>query len=137
MAYVSQELKKKLAVDVKAILKKYNVKGTLSVDNHSTLVLKIKSGPIDFIENYKRIAKLRARDEYDATQAENVTCINVNVYWFKEHFDGAAREFLTEVHSAMNKGNFDHSDLQTDYFHVGWWTDIKIGTWDKQYQVTA
>ena len=52
MAYMSQDHKAKIAPVVKAILKKYNVKGTLAVRHHSSLVLNIKSGSIDFIENY-------------------------------------------------------------------------------------
>ena len=52
MAYMSQERKQSLAPAIKAVLKKYGVKGTLAVNNHSTLVLNIKSGSIDFIENF-------------------------------------------------------------------------------------
>ena len=52
MAYMSQERKQSLAPSIKAVLKKYGVKGTLAVRNHSTLVLNIKSGSIDFIENF-------------------------------------------------------------------------------------
>ena len=52
MAYMSQEHKAKIAPVVKEILKKYGVKGTLAVRHHSSLVLNIKSGKIDFIENY-------------------------------------------------------------------------------------
>ena len=60
MAYVSQDRKKSLAPAIKAVLKKYNVKGTLSVRNHSSLVLTLKSGSIDFIENFINLKKLNA-----------------------------------------------------------------------------
>ena len=52
MAYVSQELKSKLSPQIKAICKKYGVKASLAVRNHSTLVLNVKSGKIDFIRDY-------------------------------------------------------------------------------------
>ena len=52
MAYVSQELKAKLAPAIKSICKKYGVKASIAVSNHSTLVLNIKQGRIDFIENF-------------------------------------------------------------------------------------
>ena len=52
MAYVSQELKAKLAPKIKAICKKYGVKASLAVRNHSVLCLNIKSGKIDFIGNF-------------------------------------------------------------------------------------
>ena len=37
MAYVSQEMKKELAPAIKAVLKKYRMKGSIAVNNHSTL----------------------------------------------------------------------------------------------------
>ena len=49
MAYMSQSLKKELAPAIKAVLKKYNVKGTIAVRHHSTLVVNIKEGALDFI----------------------------------------------------------------------------------------
>ena len=49
MAYMSQERKAGLAPQIKAICKKYNVKASLSVCNHSTLCLTIQKSPIDFI----------------------------------------------------------------------------------------
>jgi hypothetical protein len=44
MAYVSKERKAELKPGIMAVLKEYGEKGTLSVQNYSTLVLKIKSG---------------------------------------------------------------------------------------------
>ena len=52
MAYVSQDLKSKLTPKIKAICKKYGVKASIAVRNHSTLVLNVKSGKIDFITDY-------------------------------------------------------------------------------------
>lgn len=131
MAYVSQELKAKLAPTIKAICKKYNVKASLAVRNHSTLVLNIKQGDIDFIGNYKetqigRVSKF-VRDEQD------IKCIDVNPYWYHEHFSGRALDFLKEVIPAMNDGNHDNSDIQSDYFDVGWYIDVNIGKWNQPY----
>ena len=39
---------KEIGPKIKEILKKYNMKGTLGVDNYSTLNLNLKSGSIDF-----------------------------------------------------------------------------------------
>lgn len=117
MAYVSQELKAKIAPKVKAILKKYKVKGSLAVRNHSTLVLNIKEGALDFVKDYGRDA------DY----------IQVNPYWYKDHFEGKSKAFLSEVIPAMNDGNWDKSDIQSDYFNVGWYVDVNIGKWNKPY----
>ena len=42
MAYVSQEMKKSLAPAIKAVLKEFGMKGSISVNNHSTLWLLYK-----------------------------------------------------------------------------------------------
>jgi hypothetical protein len=39
------------------------------------------------------------------------------------------------IDSIVNKKNFDLSDSMTDYFHVGFYTHIQVGQWDKPYQV--
>ena len=118
---MNQEKKAKIAPQVKAILKKYNVKASLAVRNHSTLVLNVKQGPIDFINDFG--------NSEDAAKFG----IQVNPYWYQEHFVGKSREFLTEVITAMNVGNHDRSDIQSDYFDVGWYVDVNIGQWNKPY----
>ena len=105
MAYMNQETKKAIAPVVKNILKKYGVKGTLSVRSHCTLVLNITEGKIDFLK-------------YQHHQDRNPT--SVNCFWFHERFDGVAKEFLTEVIAAMNSGNWNNSRSEVDYFDAGW-----------------
>lgn len=136
MAYVSQELKSKLAPKIKAVLKRYNVKGTLSVNNHSTLVLTIKSGPINFIKNYNAVQDSKPDDPYGFKHIVT-DHIDVNPYHFDKHFTGVARAFLSEVYEAMMEGNWDNSDPQTDYFSVGWYCSIHIGKWNRPYQLTG
>ncbi len=132
MAYVSQELKAKLAPKIKAICKKYNVKATLAVRSHMTLCLNIKEGAIDFVGNF---AKTTGKDANDWSVKKGN--IDVNTYWFRDHFDGRAKQFLEEVIAAMNNGNHDNSDIQTDYFDVGWYIDVNIGRWDRPYVCMA
>jgi len=118
MAYVSQQMKAELAPAIKSILKKYGIKGSLAVQNHSTLVLNIKSGKIDF-------AKDSTSDNFN---------YQVNTYWVHEHYTGKAKKFLAEVIAAMKGPKFfDHSDSMTDYFHVSHYIDINLGKWNKPY----
>lgn len=137
MAYMSQERKQQLAPKIKAVLKKYGVKGSLAVRNHSTLVLNIKSGPIDFIEDYIQAeSEVPSRQKMTQDQIDYIRkhrTLDVNVYWYKEHFGGKSVEFLTEIVPLMNTGNHDNSDIQTDYFDVGWYIDINIGNWKQPY----
>jgi hypothetical protein len=48
MAYMNQEKKARIAAAIKPVFKKYGLKATLSVHNHSSICVNIKSGPIDF-----------------------------------------------------------------------------------------
>lgn len=138
MAYVSQADKTKLAPTIKAILKKYGVKGTLSVRNHMSLVLTLKSGNIDFVENY--IATDAAQPHAGKMSADQIAYIrknrylDVNTYWIDSHYSGKARAFLTEVKKAMEGPDFfNEDDAQSDYFNRSHYIDINVGKWDKPY----
>ena len=121
MAYVSQADKAELAPGIKAVLKKYNMKGSISVRHHSSLVVTVKSGNIDF-RDY-----MRECDDY----------IQVNEYWIHEHYTGVARDFLTELLAAMKGPKyFNNDDSQSDYFHRSHYTNILVGKWNTPYVCT-
>lgn len=133
MAYMSTERKQALSPKIKAICKKYGIKATLAVRNHSTLVLNVKSGTIDFIGNSNAVC---GKDQWMMARGYKPNTSgyeSVNVYHFKNHYDGKAKAFLTEVYHAMMVGNHDNSDIQTDYFDIGWYVDINIGKWNAPY----
>lgn len=122
MAYMNQEMKATIAKNLKPVLKKFGVKGTLSVSNHSTIVLTLKSGKIDFFADYG--------DSEDARKFG----IDVNPYWFHEHFTGKSKQFLTEAFRALKSANwYDESDIQTDYFNTAYYFRINVGKWNKPY----
>lgn len=122
MAYMNQEMKATIAKNLKPVLKKFGVKGTLSVGNHSTIVLTLKSGKIDFFADYG--------DREDARKFG----IDVNPYWFHEHFTGTSKQFLTEAFRALKSANwYDESDIQTDYFNTAYYFRINVGKWNKPY----
>ena len=115
MAYMSQEMKKKLAPGIKAVLKKYGMKGSIAVQHYSTLVVTVSEGVLPFEDNE-----------------------NVNVYWVDKHFEGEKRNFLNELIAAM-KGNewYDNSDAMIDYFDTAYYFDVNIGKWNKPYKQVA
>ena len=115
MAYMSQEKKKTLAPAIKSVLKEYNMKGSIGVHNHSTLIVNLKEGVIDF----------GSKNE------------SVNTYWIDSHYTGIAQQFLNELKDAMMDGNHNNSDIMTDYFDVGWYVEINVGKWNKEYNLTA
>ena len=118
MAYVSKQDKLELAPAIKAVLNKYDMKGSISVRNHSTLVVKIKQGAIDFADYF--------------THGEGY--IQVNEYHIDRHYQGIHKAFLNELLEAMKGPKFfDESDSMTDYFHISHYTDINIGSYGKPY----
>ena len=122
MAYMNQEKKKVIASKLKPVLKKYGVKGTLSVRNHSSIVLNVKAGKIDFFEDYG--------DREDAKKFG----IQVNPYWFHDHFEGKSKQFLTEAFDALKSaGYYNNTDASIDYFDTAYYYNINIGNWKKPY----
>ena len=126
MAYMNQEKKKVIAAKLKPVLKKYGVKGTLSVRNHMSIVLNVKSGKVDFFNDYG--------DVEDAKKFG----IQVNPYWFQDHFTGKSKEFLADAFDALKSaGYYNNSDAQIDYFDTAYYYDINIGKWNKPYALEA
>ena len=128
MAYMTQEKKKALAPEIKRILTKHGLKGTLSVQNYSTLVLTISEGDIDFIRNRNENANERyswqLHDDY----------VDVNHYHVRSTFSGVAADALQELVEAMNAGNHDNSNPMIDYYDIGWYISIRVGTYQKPYR---
>ena len=117
MAYVSKQDKAELAPKIKLVLKKYDMKGSISVRHHSSLVVTLQSGAIDF-----------------GDYSHGNGYIQVNTYWIDDHYTGIAKAFLTELLVAMKGPNyFNDDDAMTDYFSRSHYTDINVGKWDKPY----
>jgi len=133
MAYISQERKSQIAPAVRAICKKYGIKASLAIQNHRTLVLNVSQGDIDFVYNYNKTLIERNRHIAKVMEPHTSGSLSVNPYHFQNHFSGRALDFLKEVYDAMMTGNHDRSDIQSDYFDVGWYVDINIGKWNKPY----
>lgn len=121
MAYMNQEKKSKIAATLKPILKKYGVKGTLSVQNHSTITLTITEGKIDFNKDFGGDTRFG---------------IQVNPYWYQDHFVGEAKKALSEIIPAMYSADYyDNTDAQIDYFDTAYYVSVNIGKWNKSYKV--
>lgn len=130
MAYMNQETKRAKAPAIQDILKRYGLTGSLSVQHNSTLVLTIRSGKIDFIRNFNSRGY---KDTLGRLAPITTGHIQVNPYWYHEHFTNEAKQCLTELIHTMNIGNHDNSEPQVDYFDVGWYISVNIGAWNKPY----
>ena len=136
MAYCTQEQKKSLAPAIKAVLKKYDVKGTIAIRNQSVLVVNIKSGVLDFIAEANRKnakhASWAGQIRHEIKDHYQANAYNADGY------EGIFGEFYRELIAAM-KGNewYDKSDAMTDYFDTAYYLNINIGKWDTPYILNA
>lgn len=136
MAYMSQEKKKQIAAKLKVALKGSGLKYSLGVHHHSTLVMKIKSGPVDFIQNYRET--IQSKPQYARfMESQAPHYMRLNDFWYREQFTGKALALLSVIVPILNDGNHDRSDIQSDYFDVGWYLNVSIGEFQKPYTVTA
>ena len=141
MAYMSQERKKEIAKNVKTVAKKYGFGGrdvTVGVRNHSSLVVNIFRGPLDFIGDAQahndELARMRGTTSYPVG-----TYIQVNPYYCEEWaIDPTIKQFYTELMAAIKStGYYNNSDAQIDYFDHDFYIDINVGRWDREYVCTA
>lgn len=138
MAYISADDVKAIRNALKEKFPKFKFgckkgSGSLSVD------VTIKSGPIDFISNYNRVAGARfGNDPMRFRKAEGE--LQINQFWFKEHFDGEAQDMLRDVlqiiKSAPSRGWYDNSDAMTDYFDTAYYIHLNVGKWDQPYALS-
>ena len=133
MAWMNQERKAQLAPAIKAVCTKYGIKVSLAVRHHSTLVINIKQGKLDFIGNSNKVCAEKYRERHNPSR----DYIDVNPYWYHEHFDGDALSFMKELFAAA-KGElwYDNSDAMTDYFDTAYYIDVNVGNWNKPYALT-
>jgi len=133
MAYMNQERKAVIAEKVKPILTRYGVKGTLKTDRYS-ITLTLKQGRLDFIGD---LNSDRMRWDTSKDELRKEYHLDVNPYWFQEHYNGDSYFFLKEIMDALKAANwYDRSDAQTDYFDTAYYYNVNIGNWRKPYIVT-
>ena len=131
MAFISQQDKKTLAPAIKAVFKKYGLKGTIGIKNNMTLCANVGAGRLDLIGAAAQVGDFRSSgyyqgNAYGATN-EKYKDINIDIFNFYEDLKKAMRGALW----------FDKSDIMTDYFHTAYFMDINIGRWNKPYKLLA
>jgi hypothetical protein len=122
MAFMDQAKKKVIAEELKKVVPK-DWKYSLSVHNHSSITMTIKSAPIDLIGLHKNL--------HESVKGH----VQLNDFYLDRAYDGELLETMIKIKNALNTGNFDKSDSQTDYFHVGFYSHMHLGRWDKPFMV--
>jgi hypothetical protein len=136
MAYFDQEKKRVVADNLKKVIPK-GWKYTLSVRNHSTVVLTIQSAQVDLISEIVQVVnnQPRALAEPDRYAVDKVRGYwDVNPYWLETQFDGDLLKIFENIKTALKSADwYDNSDIQTDYFDTAYYFDICIGRWNKPF----
>jgi hypothetical protein len=136
MAYMNQEKKAKIAGELKKALAGTGIKYTLGVHNHSTICMRIKSAPIDFIKNFNETVAQRPGGFRTGNEAKD--SMDVNPYWYQEHFSGKALKILKTIMACMYGADwYDRSDIQTDYFDTAYYVSVSVGQWNKPFEVIS
>jgi hypothetical protein len=113
MPYISTESVKEIRNELKSTFP--NFKFSVRRDNHSSVIVTVLSGPIDF----------------------GGTDISVNQYWLADNWghNPEALDFLTKLKSIIGR---EQRELvyDGDYGSVpNYWYSISIGRWDKPYTI--
>ena len=139
MAYITQEEKKQRAPQIKKVLKKYGLKGTIGVRNYMTLYVTIKEGALDFIGAAQKI-----NNDYAEMRGEKpVIMDNYDTIYYGHaeryrRFDEKIANFIEELVAAMKGvGYYNNDDAMIDYFDRAFYVSINVGTWQKPYVYTG
>ena len=140
MAYISQQEKKELAPGIKKVLKQYGLKGTIAIDNYSSLVVNIKSGSLDLLGAAQKVNDILA-DRFNRPRTEIGSYLQANAYRDPQDYDRIDKtigQFYSDLIKAM-KGDkwYNRSDMMTDYSDIAYYLDINIGRWNKPYLLTV
>lgn len=129
MAYVSQDKKAKIKTALSKVVPK-GWKYSLRVHNHTEIIMTISSAPLDLVAEARKNDKPR---EYSDNHA------SVNHFHYMAQFEGNTylQNTFGKIIDALNTDNFDKSDSQTDYFHVGHYVNLHLGRWDKDFVNTG
>lgn len=107
MAYMNAEKAKVIRDELKKTFPAF--KFSVRVDNYTALRVSIVSGPVRFVEsNYEQLN-----------------------YFYPDRYANA--DILKKMIEIINRTNYDRSDIQTDYFDVGFYLSLDQGKWDRPY----
>lgn len=107
--------------EIRANLKKEfpEIKFSVKKRHHTSIDVTILKSPYDF----------RPDNMKDKTD------MYVNNYWLDQHGYNHI-PILERIIAICNEGNYNNSDIMSDYFDVGWYFSLHIGSWRKPFEVT-
>jgi hypothetical protein len=130
MAYMNQDKKAVIKTNLDKVLKPLGIKYSLRVKDYMSITCTLRSGAVDFIGNTKTVTNNKFHLH------NNRGYIQVNQFWYDEHFTGLAREIIGKTVDALKSADYyDRSDAQIDYFDTAYYIHLNVGSWDKPYEL--
>ena len=110
MAHISKEQVSQIRTQLKKEFKgfKFSVKRVA----YSKLSVSIMAAPVSFVEE-----KYRQLNPFYLDQYQN-------------------SDILKRINTICNANNYDNSDSMVDYFDCGFYFELNIGSYDKDFQLT-
>jgi hypothetical protein len=129
MAFMNQEKKQPIVANLKkAFPAKDGWKFSISVSDHVSLNVVILSAPLHLEDMYDEDGE-SINQYHFRSHAEQAICIPIN--------QNEMLDVIDKIISICNEGNHDRSDIQSDYFDVGWYFNLRIGKWNKPFIYTG
>ena len=132
MAYVNNDKTKQVRNDLKAAFpSKSGWKFSVRKRHSSSVDVVILKSPIDWEANLG--TELQYNKDLSGvltTEGEGLRSCSIS-FPQADWFGGEAGKALKKILEIINVGNFDKSDIMTDYFHVGFYFDLTIGEYDR------
>lgn len=134
MAYITKEQVAEKRAKLKAAFPaKDGWKLSVRSDS-SSLTVTFVEGPIDF-KVYNSDPEGYSNYPNKIYGEKLVDDMDVNHYYLDDsRYPRDVLEVLKKANDIMHEGHQNNSDIQSDYFDVSWYNNLKIGNWDKKYK---
>ena len=138
MAYISKAQVQEKRKLINQLCKEYRIHATVSGSNSSEITVTIRSGVIDFLANHVETVK---RDFTNNKQhIENAEWhakrghFTINQHCVNHQFSGIALDFMEKLFVIVKLYHYKDDKIPV-YFNYAWYIDVKIGEWDKPYEL--
>lgn len=109
-----------------------NQKFSVTCRNYDVITVCLMESPENPFADYK-VEGYSDRHHGAHVQLGNTIKNTCNGY----HLTDQAVEMLKKVNEIGNRRNYDHSDIQSDFFDVNYYFYLHIGRWDKPFKIIA
>lgn len=137
MAYIEKERVAEIRAELKKLFPTF--KFSVTRQDHSSVVIKILKGDIDFFDDAMRPDGTNNHGETyklsDYRKEQGHT--SVNHFWIEDHWCGEAQEMLLKIKEIACKGNVDRNagDMGADYPAWNFFVEISIGAYNRPYEL--